>query len=142
MDEIRQIYCGDSYTAFLDYCDRHHYRQMRDLMHCRFKAMAACAHLSPALLSRIKTIFVLYVKKHPEYFPNAKPARAKAAPPADLSDKLLEIFKQNGNKLIHITEITKAIGKGVKRSDIIQVLEQEKWCRIVDGTTFFYQPQE
>lgn len=141
MDEINQIYYGDSYSDFLRYCELHNYKWMRDLVNCRFEELPELIHVSPALLSRIKAIYVLYLKKHPECLAAAKPAKPKAAPAMeDLRDRLLVVFQQNANKLIRITEITKALGKGAKRSDIIHVLEHQKWCQIVDSTTFFYAP--
>ncbi len=139
MDEIKQIYANDSYAAFLEYCELHHYKWMRDLVNCRFEELPARMDITPAILNRIKTIFVFYIKKHPECL--TKPAQPKAAAPMDhLTDQLLEVFKQNADKLIHISEITKSVGKSVKRSDIIQALERQEWCRIVDNTTFFYVP--
>lgn len=141
MDEIKQIYANDSYAIFLEYCELHHYKWMRDLVNCRFEELPAIMDITPAVLSRIKTIFVLYMKKHPECL--AKPTKTKATAPADdLAEQLLDVFKQNADKLIHISEIAKAVGKSVKRNDIVQILERQKWCRIVDNTTFFYAPLE
>ena len=143
MDEIKQIYSSDSYSAFIEYCELHHYKQMRDLRNCRFEALSERIDITPALLSRIKSIFVLYLKKHPECLTGVKPAQAKTAPPADaLREQLLAVFQQNANKLIHISEITRAVGKSAKRNDIIDALAQQPWCRIVDHTTFFYAPSE
>lgn len=143
MDEIKQIYCSDSYSAFLRYCELHSYKLMRDLTSCRFEELPELIHISPILLSRIKAICVLYLKKHPECLAGAKPKKANVSPAMDdLKDRLLVVFQQNANKLIHISEITKAIGKGVKRSDIIHELEHQKWCRIVDNMTFFYAPKD
>lgn len=144
MDEIKQIYLTDTYSDFLRYCDLHNYRQMRDLRACPFDELPDLIGISPALLSRIKMIYVLYQKNHPECFAaaKAKTAKPKAAVPDDLSDRLLVVFQQNANKLIHISEITKALGKGIKRSDIISVLERQPWCKIVDNTTFFYSPAD
>lgn len=141
MDEIKQIYCGDSYDAFLRYCELHNYKQMRDLAGCSFEELPELIHISPSLLSRIKTICILYFKKHPECLKHPKHKKAAPSPvPDDLDDRLLVIFQQNADKLIHISEITKALGKGVKRNDIIQALEHLSWCKIVDNTTFFYSP--
>ena len=141
MDEIKQNYCNDSYASFLRYCELHNYKRMCDLVNCRFEELPELIHISPILLSRIKAICVLYFKKHPECLAGAKPKKAKAAPDMEeLKDRLLVVFQQNANKLIHISEITKAIGKGAKRSEIIHVLEHQKWCKIVDSTTFFYAP--
>ncbi|WMJ84821.1 hypothetical protein ACS3UN_05145 [Oscillospiraceae bacterium LTW-04] len=142
MDEIKQIYTNDSYSPFINYCERHHYKWMRDLINCRFEELPELIGIAPSLLNRIKSIFVLYLKKHPECL-NAKPAKTKTALPMDdLNDRLHDIFEQNANKLIHISDITKAIGKSVKRNDLINTLEHQKWCRIVDSTTFFYVPGE
>nr|WP_319487694.1 hypothetical protein [uncultured Caproiciproducens sp.] len=142
MDEIKQIYCNENYSTFLRYCELHSYKRMRDLKDCRFEELPELIHISPILLSRIKAICVLYLRKHPECLIGTKPVKASASPAVDdLEDRLLVVFQQNANKLIHISEITKAIGKGVKRSDIIHELEHQKWCRIVDNTTFFYAPK-
>lgn len=141
MDEIKEIYYNDSYSAFLSYCELHRYKWMSDLKNCRFEELPELINISPALLSRIKTIYVLYIKKHPECLIGGKPAKENSSSTInDLRDQLLEVFQQNANKLIHISEITKAIGKGAKRSEIINVLEHQKWCQIVDNTTFFYAP--
>lgn len=141
MDEIEQIYCSASYSTFLHYCELHRYKRMCDLKNCRFDELSELMHISPLLLSRIKTIYILYLKRHPECLTGAKLKNTKQTLAMDdLKDRLLVVFQQNANKLIHISEITKAIGKGVKRSDIIHVLELQKWCRIVDHTTFFYSP--
>jgi len=145
MDEINQIYCGDSYTAFLDYCDLHGFKRMRDLVGCRFEELPELIGISPSLLSRIKMICVLYFKKHPECLTSAKKSKKatlSAADTEELKDKLLVFFQQNANRLIHISEISKALNKEVKRADIIHVLEHQKWCKIVDNTTFFYSPVE
>ncbi len=143
MDEIKQIYSSDSYSAFLDYCALHNYRRMRDLKNCRFEELSEHADITPALLSRIKSIFVLYLKKHPECLVNAKSAPAKAVrADDDLNKRLLAVFEQHVNKLIHISDLTKVVGKSVKRSDIIETLSHQPWCRMVDQTTFFYVPPQ
>lgn len=143
MDEIKQIYFSDSYSDFLRYCDLHSYKWMRDLVNCRFEELPELIHISPALLSRIKAVYVLYMKKHPECLAGVKQVKAKTASSMEnLKDRLLVVFQQNANQLISISDITKAIGKGAKRSDIIHVLEHQKWCRIVDNNTFFYAPTD
>ena len=138
MDEIKQIYFADSYSEFLRYCELHNFKMMRDLRNCPFEDLPDLTGISSTLLSRIKTIYVLYVKNHPECFSaiKAKAAKPKAAANLDdLRDRLLV-----ANKLIHISDITKELGKSAKRSDIIHVLERQPWCKIVDGSTFFYAP--
>ncbi|MCI1965973.1 MAG: hypothetical protein LKJ17_07570 [Oscillospiraceae bacterium] len=141
MDEIEQIYSSDHYPNFLRYCKLHGYKRMKDLLQCRFEELPELLHISSSRMSRIKAIFVLYFKNHPEDLASARTKKKTNAPVIDdLEDRLLVVFQQNANKLIHISEITKAIGKGVKRGDIIHVLEHQKWCKIVDNTTFFYMP--
>ncbi|MBW7572149.1 hypothetical protein [Caproiciproducens faecalis] len=147
MDEIKEIFCGDSYNPFLDYCELHNYKQMSDLINCRFEELPELIGISSILLSRIKAICILYFKKHPEcrtlLRSSKAKTKAKTAPKTDdLPDRLLVVFQQNANKLIHISEITKDLGKGVKRNDIIHVLEHQSWCKIVDGSTFFYSPTD
>ncbi|WRS28723.1 hypothetical protein U6B65_06205 [Oscillospiraceae bacterium MB08-C2-2] len=143
MDEIKEIYCNESYSSFLNYCELHNYKRMRDLVNCRFEELPELIHISPVLLSRIKSVYALYFKKHPDQRPSFKPVKAKAAPNTDaLREQLLEVFKQNADQLIRITDIAKAVGKGATRSQIIHVLEHQTWCRIVDNTTFFYAPVE
>jgi hypothetical protein len=140
MDEINQIYCSDSYSSFLAYCELHNYKQMSDLLRCRFEELPGLISITPMLLSRIKAICILYFKKHPESLPTSRPPKTAFVATDDLKDKLLVVFQQNANKLIHISEITKAMGKNAKRNDIIHVLEHQSWCKIVDSTTFFYAP--
>lgn len=145
MDEIKQIYYNDSYSAFITYCERHRYKLMRDLTKCPFDELPELIGISHILLSRIKTIYVLYMKKHPDCLMKSRTVKPKekekAAPNLEeLQGCLLDIFKQHPNELIHISELTKAVGKAAKRSDIIAVLEHQKWCKIVDNSTFFYAP--
>lgn len=149
MDEIKMIYSNESYENFLSYCELHNYKTMRDLLDCPFDELSNLIDITPALVGRIRTIFVLYTKKHPDTMKRPRPtkakSKAKAAPTVDmeeLKENLLAFFKQNTNKLIHISDIAKAVGSGVKRTDIIHVLERQKWCQIVDSTTFFYSPIE
>ncbi len=142
VDEIKQIYSSDSYSAFLNYCELHDYKRMRDLKNCRFEELLAHTDITPALLSRIKSIFVLYLKKYPGCLSDAKPAPAKTVRTDDLNKRLLTVFEQHVDKLIHISDLTKAVGKSTKRSDILETLSRQPWCRMVDQTTFFYVPPQ
>ncbi len=145
MDEIEQIYSGEIYRPFLLYCERHHYKTMADLARCRFDQLAASEGLPPRLVSRIKTMFLMYVKQHTDMFlinkrvsrPAASPKAAQAAA-ANLETQLEAFFKQNPDRLIRMPEVTKALGGKVKRGDVLDVLERSDWCKVVDGTTFFY----
>jgi len=143
MDEIKEIYSGDIFSTFIEYCELHNYKQMRDLVNCRFDDLPKVIKITPRRLRSIKSICYVYFKKHPECFKEAKPQKESPKENVeDLKDRLLVIFQQNANKLIHISDIAKQIGKGVKRSEIISVLERQKWCKIVDSKTFFYSPED
>ncbi|MCI9272748.1 MAG: hypothetical protein HFE39_02200 [Clostridiales bacterium] len=139
MDEIREIYNREVYDPFLEYCERNNYRTMRDLIRFPFGPLALSKELSPALLNRVKTTFYMYLKKHPEIL--RKAAQKPAADAVQLEPELKQYFAQNANKLIHITDIMKALGSGCKRVDVQQVLEQAVWCKVVDKSTYFYAPE-
>lgn len=148
MDEIKAVYSNDIYYPFVEYCESQGYHVMTDLARCPFHKLALESDITPGLVSRIKTIFLMYCKKHPEALraaskPAAKTAAAKkAAAPVVCADDMLpeleSIFQKNQDKLIHIAEISKAVGKKYKRSDILTALQKANWCKIVDDTTFFY----
>ena len=144
MDEIEQIYSGEIYRPFLLYCERHHYKTMTDLARCRFDQLAASEGLQPRFVSRIKTMFLMYVKQHTEAFlidrrvsrPATTPQKAQGS--SNLEGQLEAFFKQNPDRLIRMPEVTKALGGKVKRSEVLDILERSDWCKVVDGTTFFY----
>ena len=144
MDEIEQIYSGEIYRPFLLYCERHHYKTMTDLARCRFDQLAASEGLQPRLVSRIKTMFLMYVKQHTEAFlidrrvsrPATTPQKAQGS--SNLEGQLEAFFKQNPDRLIRMPEVTKALGGKVKRSEVLDILERSDWCKVVDGPTFFY----
>ena len=136
MDEIEQIYSGEIYRPFLLYCERHHYKTMTDLARCRFDQLAASEGLQPRLVSRIKTMFLMYVKQHTEAFLIDRRVSRPATTPQKA--QLEAFFKQNPDRLIRMPEVTKALGGKVKRSEVLDILERSDWCKVVDGTTFFY----
>lgn len=145
VDEIEQIYSGEIYRPFLLYCERHHYKMMADLVKCRFDQLAASEGVPPRLVSRIKTIFLMYVKQHTDAFLIHKrvsqPAGTKKSDLANASNleaQLQDFFKNNADRLIRMPEVTKALGGKVKRGEVLDVLERSSWCKVVDGTTFFY----
>lgn len=108
MDEIEQIYSGEIYRPFLLYCERHHYKTMTDLARCRFDQLAASEGLQPRLVSRIKTMFLMYVKQHTEAFlidrrvsrPATTPQKAQGS--SNLEGQLEAFFKQNPDRLIRM----------------------------------------
>ncbi|WP_195984032.1 hypothetical protein [Clostridium sp. D33t1_170424_F3] len=147
MDEIESVYCGEVYRPFLIYCERHHYKVMADLARCKFDQLAAAEGLPPRLVSRIKTMFLMYVKQHTDAFlisrkVNQAQAQKNSAPAANLEAQLRDFFEHNPDRLIRMAEVTKAVGGKVKRNDVLDVLERSAWCKVVDGTTFFYSSKE
>lgn len=76
--------------------------------------------------------------------PNLAGCAKKPKPTGQTQEALAEqveaYFRQNSDRLIHISEINKALKKKVKREELVTLLEQAEWCKIVDATTFFYAP--
>ena len=142
MAKIKEIYSNDNYYPFTLYCENHGYIDMVDLAKCEFHKLRSEADVSPVLLSRIKTIFILYCKQHPAEFKTLRRAAPKSIKESlydEEIEKQLELyFQDNSDKLIHITDISKIISKKVKRTDIIKILSNASWCKSVDDTTFFY----
>jgi hypothetical protein len=142
MAKINEIYRNDDYYPFTVYCEEHGFIEMADLMKCEFHKLRSESEISPVLVSKIKTIYILYSKQHPAEFRTGKPSAPKPAK-SPLFDEQLEnqlklYFKDNSDKLIHITDVSKSIGQKVKRNDIVRILSQALWCKMVDDTTFFY----
>ncbi len=106
-------FTAESYRPFLLYCERHHYKTMADLARCRFDQLAASEGLPPRLVSRIKTMFLMYVKQHTEAFlidrRASRPAatQQKAQTTSNLEGELENFFKQNPDRLIRMPEVTK-----------------------------------
>lgn len=142
MAKIIDVYSNDAYYPFTQYCENRGYMEMSDLVKCRFYDLQNESDISPTLASRIKTIYVLYCKQHPNEFITAKKTTSKPAKgsmsEAEMEQMLLLYFQKNADKLIHITDIVKSLGKKVKRQDVLQVLENAAWCKAVDASTFFY----
>ncbi|HEX2985597.1 MAG TPA: hypothetical protein VHO71_02160 [Caproiciproducens sp.] len=145
MAKIKDIYKNDEYGSFLYFCEEHGYFDMTDLAGCQFQDLRLEADITPSILSKIKTTFLLYCKTHPrEFSPRGaavrKPGKS-TVPEAEIEEELEAFFAGNANKLIKITEISKSVGKKAKRSDLLRILEHAPWCKAVDSTTFFYSPE-
>ncbi len=146
MAKIKEIYSNDDYYPFVLYCENHGFEDMTDLMKLQFHNLRNEPDISPRLLSKIKTVYVMYSKAHAAVFvPGVKAAQkavkkaaAASTPPVEIEKELEAYFQQNCDKLLHITDIAKTIGKKAKRNDILKILEQASWCKAVDNTTFFY----
>lgn len=142
MARIKDIYSSDDYYPFILYCENHGYEDMADLMKCQFQNLRNEPEIPPRLLSKIKTLYVIYCKSHPTEFVQGKKAAQRPAKKSVLDagvEKELELyFQSNSDKLLHIADIAKSIGKKAKRNDILKILEAAPWCKAVDSTTFFY----
>lgn len=142
MAKIEEIYGNDAYYPFIVYCENHGFTEMTDLPRCEFHKLIGEPEITPSLLSRIKTIYVMYCKQHPAEFRPVKKAAAKPSksliPDAEVEGELEVFFQSNSDRLLHISDITKAVSKKLKRSDIVRILGAAPWCKAVDDTTYFY----
>lgn len=142
MAKIKDIYSNDDYYPFVSYCENHGYSDMTDLVKCQFQNLRNEPDISARLLSKIKTVYVLYGRSHSAEFIQGKKVASKSVkrplPDAEIEKELELYFQNNSDKLIHIADISKSIGKKVKRNNILRILEQVSWCKAVDNTTFFY----
>lgn len=144
MAKIKEIYSNDDYYPFLAFCESRGMEEMKDLARCPFHKLRAEAEISALQLSKIKAIFVTYCRTHTSEFLLEKKASprpaAKVVPDAEIEQELECFFQAHANKLIRITEITKATSKKVKRTDVVKILQKAPWCKEVDDTTYFYSP--
>lgn len=145
MAKIREIYTSDAYYPFLCYCESHGYEEMHDLVRCPFARLKDEPDITASLSSRIRVTFLAYLKAHPEDFLLEKKkavAAAARAPKTGLEEaeeKLQLFFRQNADRLVHVSEAAKAIApQKLRRVDIAAILDKADWCRFVDNATYFY----
>lgn len=142
MAEIKEVFTNDEYYPFVSYCEEHGYQEMTDLMRFPFHELKGDADIPPKLVSKIKTIFVLYSRMHSAEFASVKkPVRravSQPAPEQELEAELEVYFQSNADRLVRIADVSKSLSKKVKRADLLKILEQAPWCKAVDATTFFY----
>ncbi|HHV32619.1 hypothetical protein [Caproiciproducens sp. LBM24188] len=146
MAKIKEVFTNDEYYPFVSYCEEHGYEEMADLMKFPFHELRGDSDIPPRLLSKIKTIFVMYSKMHSSEFsaakkPSVRKPVSSPTPQAELEAELEVYFQSNADRLVRISDISKSLGRKVKRSDLLKILEQAPWCKAVDATTFFYAPQ-
>lgn len=151
MSKITEVYAGESYLPFIEYCEQHHYQNMSDLMRCPFSLLTRFPGISPVLASRVKVLYAGYCKAHPEEFPQ-KPAAV--TPPAasprgksgmselELATALKEFFEANSERLITVAEAAKQVSGRAKRSEVVATLEKASWCQMVDTSTFYFVPKQ
>ncbi len=142
MAKIKEIFSNDDYYPFLLFCESHGYEDMADLAKCQFQKLRSEADIPPLLVSKIKIIFVSYCRAHAAEFTTVKKSAGKPTKSGlaqeEIQKELETYFQNNADKLIHITDISKFIGKKIKRGELLKILEQAPWCKAVDSTTFFY----
>ena len=51
MEEIREVYNREVYDPFVEYCELHNYRTMKDLVRFPFGPLTVTQELPPALLN-------------------------------------------------------------------------------------------
>ena len=118
MAKIRDIYTSDAYYPFLCYCESHGYEEMHDLVRCPFAKLKDEPDITMSLISRIRVTYLAYLKAHPEEFLLEKKkvvAAAARAPKTGLDEaeeKLRLFFRENADRLIHVSEAVKAIAPG------------------------------
>lgn len=145
MAKIREIYTSDAYYPFLCYCESHGYEEMHDLVRCPFSKLKDEPDITPSLVSRIRVTYLAYLKAHPEDFllEKKKAVAAAARAPKEGLDEAAEVlqafFRENADRLIHISEAVKTIApRKLRRADVAAILEKADWCRLVDNYTYFY----
>lgn len=145
MAKIRDVYTSDAYYPFLCYCESRGYEEMHDLVRCPFSRLKEEPDITPALVSRIRVTYLAYLKAHPEEFLLEKKkavAAAARAPKTGLEEaeeKLRTFFRENADRLIHVSETVKAIApQKLRRADVAAILDKADWCRLVDNSTYFY----
>lgn len=140
MQTISEVFNTDNYIPFVLFCQGQRLTKMADLQYLSFEKLSQVPGLTPALIMRIKSVYTLYRKNHPEEFIGVKPKAAvsTAAANQEILDQVERFFQQNATRVIHVNEIVKAVR--MKKADVLQILAVVPWCKAVDTTSFFYQP--
>ena len=140
MQTIGEVFNTDNYIPFVLFCQGQRLTKMADLQYLSFEKLSQVPGLTPALIMRIKSVYTLYRKNHPEEFIGVKPKAAvsTAAANQEIIDQVERFFQQNATRVIHVNEIVKAVR--MKKADVLQILAAVPWCKAVDITSFFYQP--
>ena len=140
MQTISEVFNTDNYIPFVLFCQGQRLTKMADLQYLSFEKLSQVPGLTPALIMRIKSVYTLYRKNHPEEFIGVKPKAAVSTAVAnqEIIDQVERFFQQNATRVIHVNEIVKAVR--MKKADVLQILAAVPWCKAVDTTSFFYQP--
>ena len=127
---IREVFNTEHYIGFVRFCEERGLVNMSDLLRCPFDQLTT--ELGTGTVLRIKSMITLYRKNHPEEF-----IHHKAAGSSSLSESLQEFFRKNPGRIIHISELCKAVR--ARKNDIIPVLQQASWCQMVDLNNYYYK---
>lgn len=140
MQTISEVFNTDNYIPFVLFCQGQRLTKMADLQYLSFEKLSQVPGLTPALIMRIKSVYTLYRKNHPEEFigVKSKAAVSTAVSNQEIIDQVERFFQQNATRVIHVNEIVKAVR--MKKADVLQILAVVPWCKAVDTTSFFYQP--
>ena len=76
MQTISEVFNTDNYIPFVLFCQGQRLTKMADLQYLSFEKLSQVPGLTPALIMRIKSVYTLYRKNHPEEFIGVKPKAA------------------------------------------------------------------
>ena len=140
MQTISEVFNTDNYIPFVLFCQGQRLTKMADLQYLSFEKLSQVPGLTPALIMRIKSVYTLYRKNHPEEFigVKSKAAVSTAAANQEIIDQVERFFQQNATRVIHVNGIVETVR--MKKADVLQILAAVPWCKAVDITSFFYQP--
>lgn len=127
---IREVFNTEHYIKFVSFCENRNLFYMTDLIRCPFDQLSE--ELGASAVLRIKSMIALYRKNHPEEF-----TRQEKADNETLSEGLKEFFRKNPGRIIHISELCKAVR--ARKNDIIPVLQEAPWCQMVDLNNYYYK---
>ena len=129
---ISEVFNTEHYTPFVRYCTKKGMIQMSDFASCSFETLFKEAGIAPGLALRIRSMIDLYRRNHPEEFMEKTNVSNEA-----LTEKLQEFFRKNPGRVLHISEICRAVGG--KKTEVQNILQQMHWCQMVDLNSYYYR---
>ena len=147
MDEIKDIYNRDIYRPFVDFCNTHGYRTMRDLACYDFRLLSRREDFSPMLITRIKAVYAAYKRREEEEKKAEAPVRRRS--PAAVSPvvetqlllQLREYLCRNSDRIVTLEELYRETGGRLKRTRIAKLLADAAWCCQVDRNSYFWKAE-
>ncbi|MDD6034043.1 MAG: hypothetical protein PUC47_11295 [Oscillospiraceae bacterium] len=132
---INEVFNTERYVPFVRFCQSRGMVTMADLVRCPFEQLENEPDIGPGLAMRIKNMVVLYRRNHQEEFTPHKKNPLQDSP---LAKRLEAFFRENPDRILHVAEISKAVG--ARRADVLPILTGASWCRSVDNTSFYFFP--